>query len=210
MKMFQVFFLFFPLLAWAGSVPLPAIDITNSKFDKSLDIFIEAIENVGGIAFTGLGGEYSDALANLRRNAPSCTDDFHEMSLEDGSVRLTFGKDSTDAEKEFPNCVRRDVDVITNTFDSVDSLVTKLLTNALGKETLAVMNNTNKLYLEEFPFRSHLHVYKTGDSLPTSRHRPSYPFHTDNGLSPGNTCSHPTSGHDHKTGSSCLNWSSSF
>lgn len=107
---------------------------------------------------------------------------YYEMDLEDGSVRMTFSKDSTETEKLFPACVQDETNIIENTMDHVDNIVINMLNKILGKEVLAVRDHTNQIPLEDLPSKTHLHLYKAGETRHSSRHGHSYPYHTDNGL----------------------------
>jgi len=148
----------------------------------SSEEFLAALSESGIVQFSGLGGEYRQALQNIRKNTPNCLQDSLEVELDDGSKRFTIARDSETDLRRFPACVQEDVEIITEYFDKVDKFVMDVLKNKFA--TKLQISVENKSYeLEDLPTKSHLHVYEKDPAAAESANSSlSLPFHTDSGL----------------------------
>ena len=149
-----------------------------------------ALEDVGGLAVSGLDAEYLAALGRLATNAPTCQDGALEVRLEDGTVRRTHVRTTNNPETAsaaFPDCVSKDVAVITQAFDAVEKVMVWVLARLLGNASLEVLDGGRSLDLLELPTKTHLHVYNNAETAadqqqPEAKQKLSLPFHVDNGL----------------------------
>merc|ERR1719367_174672 len=133
---------------------------------------------------------YSRAVRKFQSRAPSCVNtldksEIFKLPLNENSHRITYATIT----KSFPDCL--DHDIISDTFDQVDALVTKLI-EALAKKTLDYELDGDVYNLFEAPTKDHVHVYFnniTSYGNPNIERENSnrnnefmVPFHVDNGL----------------------------
>merc|ERR1712168_1175785 len=111
---------------------IPTIDVTS----PDVEVFRQAIQDVGAVAFTGLGQVYQSAISSLHKEASTCShEDFFSMKLEASDAqRLTIGVDSTDSTENFPGCVKEITNAIGKSFDEVEQMVVNML-HGFAKET---------------------------------------------------------------------------
>merc|ERR1712112_393899 len=73
------------------SSKLPTLDLSNSNsISPSNADLLSSLETEGLLVFSSLGAQYTAALQQLRENGPECVDSALQVTLEDGSERLTL------------------------------------------------------------------------------------------------------------------------
>ena len=97
--------------------------------NNELDQLEVVLRTEGTLAVSGLSQEYVAAVRDLRLLAPRCLSDegLPEFELPDGSLRTTFAT-STEEQHQYPGCIRGQSEVISRTFDSVYTVVDRLVT----------------------------------------------------------------------------------
>ena len=106
------------------------IDDLSGMVDRGeLGTLEDVLRTEGAIAVVGLPGEYEAAVKGLKVKAPECLkeEQLPEFELPDGSLRTTFAR-SSEENVEFPECIRKEGEVISKTFDDVYDVVVKLFT----------------------------------------------------------------------------------
>merc|ERR1719237_1272243 len=135
-----------------------------------LEEVMAALQSEGALIFTGLGEEYSLALASLSRRAPYCLEQTGlKVEMDDGSERLTVARDTVSATGAFPDCVKLEADVVSDAFDRVDKVFNQMMRQQFGKDLNVVEEekNVTKVW-EEFDSKTHLHVYKRSNKVTTA------------------------------------------
>merc|ERR1719334_21567 len=65
------------------SCKLPTLDLSNSNsISPSKADLLSSLETEGLLVFSGLGGQYTAALQQLRENGPECVDSALQVTLE--------------------------------------------------------------------------------------------------------------------------------
>jgi len=163
-------------------ISLPDLDsaVTSGQYS----ILESVMSSSGCIAVTNMPKDFTMAVRNIKRSAPACLqqENYPQFYLPDGSQRRTFASVSNEA-TEYPECIREDSEIVGKYLDTVDGLMSRLVTNIAGPENLLWrteedqgMNNFSTTLYKE-----HIHVY---EPLDEKTHMSEYaaPFHTDNGL----------------------------
>merc|ERR1719244_808602 len=159
----------------------PPIIQMNEPLPQVEDL-VEALKTDGALIFTDLGEKYSAALESLNRRAPYCLEGRGlTVEMDDGSERLTVARDTVGATGPFPDCVRLEADVVSDTFDRVDKVFNQLMRQNFGADLDVVEeeNNATKAW-GEFDTKTHLHVYRRSNKMTTAPL--ALPYHTDNGM----------------------------
>ena len=77
-------------------------------------------------------------MIELQSSAPSCLDsapgEQAVFSLPDGSRRWTWARDSSDSSPQFPLCLSGPASVISGHYNTLDSLVSRVITIMAGGE----------------------------------------------------------------------------
>jgi len=160
-----------------------------------LDVLKDGGGNLGIVEIANLGLNYQKALKNLIENSPHCLEnskDTRSILLPDGSYRTTFATTN----RTYLDCL--DMEVLSQTFDEIDSAMMEVLNKFNEHYSNDIDSNCNKLaYIvrddETIPIeraleKEHIHVYSTKDEKRRTKsqgdHSYNYlvPFHVDNGL----------------------------
>merc|ERR1712227_993707 len=159
----------------------PPIIQINEPLSQVEDL-VEALKTDGALIFTGLGEKYSAALGNLNKRAPYCLEGLGlTVEMDDGSERLTVARDTVGATGPFPDCVRKEAEVVGDAFDRVDKVFSQLMRKNYGGDLDVVEEENNKTKIwEEFDTKTHLHVYRRSNKMTTAPL--ALPYHTDNGM----------------------------
>ena len=168
-------------------------NLNNPKIDaKYFDTLRDSGGKFSAIVVSDVADEYSQALRKFQSRAPSCVkglgkNEIFKLPLNENSHRITFATIT----KSFPDCL--DHDIISEKFDEVDALITKLI-EVLTKQELDYEVNGDIFNLFEAPTKDHVHVYfnnitSHGKQANQKRGIKSsrsdkfmVPFHVDNGL----------------------------
>ena len=158
-----------PLIQMDG--PLPPVDE-----------LMAALQSEGALIFTGLGEEYSLALASLSRRAPYCLEQSGlKVEMDDGSERITVARDTLAATGAFPDCVKLEAEIVGEAFDRVDKLFSQMMRQQFGENLDVVEEERNETKAwEDFDSKTHLHVYRRSNKV--SSKVMALPYHTDNGM----------------------------
>ena len=91
----------------------------------------------GALAVTKMPASYSQAVRNIKRSAPACLDqlNYPQFYLPDGSQRRTFAS-ASDEPEDYPECIREDSESIGKHLDTVDVLMSRMITQIAGQENL--------------------------------------------------------------------------
>merc|ERR1719369_1120623 len=91
----------------------------------------------GCMAVTNLPKEFTMALRNIKREAPTCLQKlgYPQFYLPDGSQRRTFASGSDEPE-EYPECIRDDSETVAKYLDTVDALISSMITAIAGQQNL--------------------------------------------------------------------------
>ena len=140
------------------------------------------MQSEGALIFTGLGEEYSLALASLSRRAPYCLEQTGlKVEMDDGSERLTVARDTLAATGAFPDCVKLEAEIVGEAFDRVDKLFSQMMRQQFGENLDVVEEERNETKAwEDFDSKTHLHVYRRSNKV--SSKVMALPYHTDNGM----------------------------
>ena len=163
----------------------PVIEINGPL--PPVDELMGALQSQGALIFTGLGEEYSSALESLSRMAPYCLEGRGlTVEMDDGSERLTVARDTVGAigaspRSLFPGCVMKETEVVSDAFDQVDKVFSKMMRLQFGNKLDVVEEESNVTKVwEEFDSKTHLHVYRRSNKVTTAPM--ALPYHTDNGM----------------------------
>merc|ERR1719228_43364 len=167
------------LVAHVSSL-LPTLDLSSSIQAMAMADLISSLETEGLLVFSGLGPHYTAALHQLRENGPHCVEEALQVTLEDGSERLTLARDTETDTGAFPHCVKEQTEVIGKTFDRVDKVVAEILREKFGEMLDVLVEGSGRHKWENMNSKTHLHVYKHSDSPALGPLAQAY--HTDNGL----------------------------
>jgi len=161
---------------------LPTLDLSNSNSIQAMAMtdLMSSLETEGLLVFSGLGPRYTAALQQLRENGPHCVDSALQVTLEDGSERLTLARDTETDTEAFPHCVKEQTEVIGETFDRVDKVVAEILREKFGDMLDVLVEGNQRREWEKMDSKTHLHVYKHSDTPALGPL--ALPYHTDNGL----------------------------
>ena len=128
-----------------------------------LDTLKDTGGRLGVLEITDLGGSYSNALKTLHSNAPQCVGQNTQlpakMHMPDGSYRKTYPTTN----KTYLQCL--DMSVLTETFDSIDAGITRLINTLSQKDTggeLGYVVSGNTIPIAEALQKEHIHVYTQG------------------------------------------------
>merc|ERR1712013_274094 len=157
------------LLLLPLSLASPPIIQINEPLPHVEDL-VEALKTDGALIFTGLGEKYSVALGNLNKRAPYCLEGLGlTVEMDDGSERLTVARDTVGATGPFPDCVRKEAEVVGDAFDRVDKVFSQLMRKQFGADLDVVEEENNKTKVwEEFDTKTHLHVYRRSNKMTTA------------------------------------------
>ena len=169
-----------PLLIPLSLASPPLLQINNPL--PSMEEVVAALQTHGALIFTGLGEEYSAALESLSKRAPYCLEGRGlTVEMDDGSERLTVARDTVGATGPFPDCVRKEAEVVGDAFDRVDKVFSQLMRKQFGADLDVVEEENNKTKVwEELDTKTHLHVYRRSNKMTTAPL--ALPYHTDNGM----------------------------
>ena len=164
----------------------PVIEINGPL--PPVDELMGALQSQGALIFTGLGEEYSSALESLSRMAPYCLEGRGlKVEMDDGSERLTVARDTVVRGRDngplapFPDCVMQETGVVSDAFDRVDKVFSKMMRLQFGNKLDVVEEESNVTKVwEEFDSKTHLHVYRRSNKVTTAPM--ALPYHTDNGM----------------------------
>ena len=94
---------------------------------------------------TNLPSDYAQAVRNIKRSAPACLEQlkYPQFYLPDGSQRRTFAS-ASDEPEEYPDCIREDSETIAKHLDTVDVLMSRLITAIAGQENLVWKTQENQ------------------------------------------------------------------
>merc|ERR1719481_1580859 len=161
---------------------LPTLDLSNSNSMQAMakTDLMSSLENEGLLVFSGLGPRYTAALQQLRENGPHCVDSALQVTLEDGSERLTLARGTETDTGAFPHCVKEQTEVIGQTFDRVDKVVAEILRERFGEMLDVLVEGNQRQKWENLDSKTHLHVYRHSDTPALGPL--ALPYHTDNGL----------------------------
>lgn len=138
----------------------------------------------GALAVVGLPPDYASAVSSLKSSAPRCLTslNYPQFYLPDGSQRRTFATES-EAHSDYPACIRKESETISSHLDTVDSLMSRLITAMAGKENLVwrTHEDTISRNFSSAQYKEHIHVYEPLEGANDESVWAS-PFHTDNGL----------------------------
>merc|ERR1712112_792527 len=163
------------------SSKLPTLDLSNSNsISPSKAELLSSLETEGLLVFSGLGSQYTAALQQLRENGPECVDSALQVTLEDGSERLTLARDTETDTGAFPHCVNTQTKIIGQTFDRVDKVVAEILRERFGDMLDVLVEGNQRQKWENLDSKTHLHVYRHSDTPALGPL--ALPYHTDNGL----------------------------
>ena len=158
--------------------------------------YFETLKDGGGkfsaFVVSNIDEAYSRAVDKFQSRSPSCVNglnknEIFQMPLTDNSHRITYATIT----KSFPDCL--DHDIISDTFDQVDALVTKLI-EKLADKKLDYEVDGDVYNLLEAPTKDHVHVYfnnitsygkmesEMRNAKTSGENEFMVPFHVDNGL----------------------------
>jgi len=162
--------------------------LVNSRSNRNFQTVEDVLARDGAFAVSGLPPDYTQSVIELQSSAPSCLDsapgDQAVFSLPDGSRRWTWARDSSGSSDQFPSCLSGPASVIEGHYNTLDSLVSRVITRIAGEEdtewrdldTSARGNFSTQLYKE------HVHVYTSGNTQSQDESSFAAPFHVDSGL----------------------------
>ena len=111
---------------------------------------LESVLSTSGcIAVTNLPKDFTLSVRNMKISAPACLKEknYPQFYLPDGSQRRTVASVS-DEPTEYPECIREDSEIVSKHLDTVDDLMSRLVTDIAGPENLLwtteeyqIMNN---------------------------------------------------------------------
>ena len=110
----------------------------NSAVTSGQYSSLESVLSTSGfIAVTNLPKDFTLSVRNIKISAPACLKEknYPQFYLPDGSQRRTFASVSDDP-TEYPECIREDSKVVGKHLDTVDGLMSRLVTNIAGPENL--------------------------------------------------------------------------
>ena len=95
------------------------------------------LSSSGSLAVTNLPSDYAQAVRNIKRSAPACLEKlkYPQFYLPDGSQRRTFASTS-DEHEEYPDCIKEDSETIAKHLDTVDVLMSRLITAIAGQDKM--------------------------------------------------------------------------
>ena len=108
--------------------------LVNSDQYSSLE---SILSSSGSLAVTNLPSDYAQAVRNIKRSAPACLEqlNYPQFYLPDGSQRRTFAS-ASDEPEEYPDCIKEDSETIAKHLDTVDVLMSRLITAIAGQDNL--------------------------------------------------------------------------
>jgi len=151
----------------------------------------EHIERVlaeeGALSVVGMPSDYKKAVRNIKSKAPIClgsldTVEYKQFELPDGSQRKTFAS-SSESLTPIPHCIREEGETIRSSFDTVDHIMSKLISDIAGGENVLWRTEEDKepRNFSSTQYKEHIHVYLPRGEV-TDPSQFASPFHTDNGL----------------------------
>jgi len=109
------------------------------------------------------------------------------VEMDDGSERLTVARDTVVRGRDsgplapFPDCVMKETEVVSDAFDRVDKVFSRMMRLQFGNKLDVVEEESNVTKVwEEFDSKTHLHVYRRSNKVTTVPM--ALPYHTDNGM----------------------------
>jgi hypothetical protein len=97
--------------------------------------------------------------------------------MNDGSLRMTFASGTGN----YPDCLSEEMEIISNTFDQVDQIVSDIIEVVVGNELKYKIGKTIHDLIDS-PIKGHIHTYKKGPHTKSKGNEYMVPFHVDNGL----------------------------
>jgi len=141
----------------------------------------------GALSVVGMPSDYSKAVRNIKSIAPGCLDsldtmEYRQFDLPDGSKRRTFAS-SSESLTALPHCIREEGDTIRSHFDTVDNIMSRLISSIAGSENVLwrTEKDTESRNFSSTQYKEHIHVYLPRGEVSDPSQFAS-PFHTDNGL----------------------------
>lgn len=167
------------------STHLPTTTVENlQRFlhqDQGSNTFLRDLHgNIGAFYVTNLGKTFSNSVQRFQSSCPDCLSaesGLLEKLMPDGSKRRTFATGNG----IYPDCVRKDAEVISETFSLVENLVSRLVQRVSGFQDSYRLHGENYT-LAESPHKDHLHVYSKPDNQSAPKDHYLVPYHIDNGM----------------------------
>lgn len=178
----------------ASKVPEITFDALSSALRDGNSSFIRNLQDPGGrlgvFAITHVGESYQQALVDLLEKAPYCMDSLKDLPvlvMNDGSSRKTFAVSSDSSDHQYPQCLRPFVQSLSDSFDSIDSLIVKIVELMHGGHQMKYRVGQEVTPLAKAPTKSHVHVYRAAEYNDIENYEETtdqlmVPFHVDNGM----------------------------
>lgn len=162
---------------------LPSYDLSREENQNNQLLFDDGGQ-VGAFIIKNVGSKYAQAVENVIKKAPDCLDQDYpalpKFQMNDGSTRTTFASNST--KEDIPSCVAKDLEVVIQTFDQVQDIVSDIIGNITGETVQYQDIKGQKVGLKKSPFKEHLHVYRKESLIGHEDEHWMVPFHVDNGF----------------------------
>ena len=124
-------------------------DLNSAVTSGQYSTLESVLSTSGCIAVTNLPKDFTLSVRNMKISAPACLKEknYPQFYLPDGSQRRTVASVS-DEPTEYPECIREDSEIVSKHLDTVDDLMSRLVTQIAGPENLLwtteeyqIMNN---------------------------------------------------------------------
>jgi len=158
------------------TLPLLKLEAALSRGEWSV---LQPLLNQGGLAVTGLGGHYEDALSSLRAAAPACLASLPAplFPLEGGGVRQVAAV-AGPGPQHWPPCLAQPATTLGSHLAAVEQLVARALGGVLGRPALL----TNLTTQGSRHYKEQVQVSWGGGARGGAVAQLSVPWHTDRGL----------------------------
>ena len=80
--------------------------------------------------------------------------------MNDGSLRTTFASGTG----KYPDCLSEEMEIMSNTFDQVDQIVSDIIEVVVGNE-LKYQDEKTVYDLKDSPLKEHVHIYTKSDDF---------------------------------------------
>jgi len=157
--------------------PLPSFDFQERKVNE--ESLRDDGNKIGAFVVRNLGENYKKSVENFYAEAPGClgqNSELPRLGMNDGSLRTTFASGTG----KYPDCLSEEMEIMSNTFDQVDQIVSDIIEVVVGNE-LKYQDEKTVYDLKDSPLKEHVHIYtKSNDFDGIDEYM--VPFHMDNGL----------------------------
>merc|ERR1711935_908562 len=114
-----------------GKNPLPSFDFQERKVNE--ESLRDDGNKIGAFVVRNLGENYKQSVENFYAKAPGClgqNSELPRLGMNDGSLRTTFASGTG----KYPDCLSEEMEIMSNTFDQVDQIVSDIIEVVVGNE----------------------------------------------------------------------------